>query len=376
MKKIYTLYLAIASLLITAGANAQSFSWSNYSTGANSYNASNLGVTMSVNGNGSGFVSGFPNYGATSGGYLNLGADWSNRTSNMKYTITFSKPLVGVLFLLYDVDQGGTWDDKITIAGVNADNVAVNPIITPSTYNTVSGNVIEGNADNASYLNNPAIVSFGSAAVKSFTITYAAGANSPSNPAAQYIGIGTITYGTVLPVELKSFNAEKRSSQVLLKWEVENMINFSHFEVERSSTGVGGFETVGTVPAGGADRGNFNYTDLQAQSRMIRAFYRLKMVDVDGKFKYSQVVMVSFGAAPADVRPTVLSAGEPVRVSPGGNATSAYDIRVFDAGGRMVQQKTGVTGAVQLETTMLKKGIYFITVADGAQQNTFRIAVQ
>lgn len=363
-------------LFIAISSQAQSFSWSNYSAGANSYNASNLGVTMSCNGNGTGSISGFPNYSAGSGGYLNIGADWSNRSSNLRYTITFSKPLVGVAFLLYDVDQGSTWDDKLTIAGTSETNAAVNPTITASAYNTVSGNVIEGSADNANYLSNPAIVSFGGAAVKSFTITYTVGSASPSNPAAQYVGIGTITYGTVLPVQLVSFNASKRNSNADLKWQAENMINFSRFEIERSATGSGNFETIGAVATGGVESGTFTYTDLNVQNRMGRAFYRLKMVDVDGQFKYSPVMMISFGEPVIDVRPTVLAAGEPIRVQLAGNTATRYDIRLFDASGKLIQQQSQVNGQVQLGTGLLKKGIYILSVTDGITPTTFRIAVQ
>jgi hypothetical protein len=379
MKKIYTTLFLVCLLFVSNISLAQSFSWSTYGTGANSYSSSNLGTTMSVNANGSGAISGFPNYQSASGGYLSVGVDWSNKTTNVKYTITFSKPLVGILFLLYDVDQGTTWDDKVTITGASETSVAIYPTITRSTYNTVSGtnnNIIDGTTDNPTYLNSPAIVSFGANPVKSFTVTYTAGSSSQSNPAAQYIGIGTITYGTVLPIDLVSFKAEKRNGNADIKWEAENMINFSHFEVERSATGNGGFETIGTVSTGGLDKGSYSYTDINVQNRMSRACYRLKMVDFDGKFKYSAVMMVAFGTVAIDVRPTILSAGEAVRVNLAGANAAKYDVRLFDLGGRMIQQKNQVSGQVQLETSLLKKGIYILSITDGVTQNAYRVTVQ
>lgn len=379
MKKIYAIAIVFSLAINTMPALAQSFSWSSFATAGTSYNASNLGNTMAVAATGSTQLSGFPNYQSSNGGYLNVGVDWSNRSSNVKYTITFSKGLAGVIFLLYDVDQGGTWDDKITIAGKLADGTNVYPIITASTYNEVSGssnNILEGTTDNPSYLNNPSVVSFGGQLVKSFTITYSAGNNSPSNPNAQYIGIGTITYGSVLPVDLISFTAEKRDRSAGLKWEVENMINFSHFEIERSETGNGDFETIGSVPTGGVEKGIFTYTDLNVQNRMSRAYYRIKMVDVDGKFRYSPVMMISFGVVTIDVRPTILAAGQPVRVSLSGAGNTRYDVRLLDAGGRMLQQLKQVNGNVQLETGRLAKGIYIVSVTDGNTQQAYRVSVQ
>lgn len=379
MKKIYSIVIVITFFFASVAVKAQSFSWSSFTTAATSYNASSLGNTMTVAASGSTQVAGFPNYQSTNGGYLNVGVDWSNRTSNVKYTITFSKGLVGVLFLLFDVDQGSTWDDKITIVGQTATGATIYPSITASTYNALSGtnrNIVEGTADNASYLNNPTVVSFGAQLVKSFTVTYSAGTNSPSNPAAQYIGIGTITYGSLLPLDLLSFSAEKKNRNADLKWEVENMINFSHFEIERSATGNGDFETISTIATGGVERGTFTYTDLNVQNRMGRAYYRIKMVDVDGKFKYSPVMLISFGTVAIDVRPTLLTAGQPVRVNLSGTGTSKYDVRLLDMSGRMLQQQTQVIGNVQLETSRLTKGIYIVSVADGNTQNAYRITIQ
>ena len=379
MKKFYTALSLVSLFFIAETSFAQSFSWANYSNGSNSYSTANSGVTMSLNVNGSGAISGFPYYSSASGGYLSMGVDWSNKTSNMKYTITFSKPLTGVLFLLYDVDQGSSWDDKLTIAGATSAGVAEYPSITRSTYNTVSGTnneILEGTSDNATYLNNPAIVSFGNKLVKSFTITYTAGSSSQSNPAAQYIGIGTITFGSVLPIELASFNAVKENKSAILKWEAENMVNFSRFEIERSATGNGDFEAIGSVATNGFDRGTYTYTDLNVQHQMSRIFYRLKMVDIDGKFKYSPVMMISFDAVAIDVRPTLLKAGEPVRINLSGSNTSRFDIVLYDLNGRMIQQKNQVAGQVQLETSRLNKGIYIASVTDGITKKAYRITVQ
>jgi alpha-D-ribose 1-methylphosphonate 5-triphosphate synthase subunit PhnL len=109
---------------------------------------------------------------------------------------------------------------------------------------------------------------------------------------------------------------------------------------------------------------------------MSRACYRLKMVDFDGKFKYSAVMMVAFGTVAIDVRPTILSAGEAVRVNLAGANAAKYDVRLFDLGGRMIQQKNQVSGQVQLETSLLKKGIYILSITDGVTQNAYRVTVQ
>lgn len=380
MKKLYTIIFATLAVFFSQQINAQTFSWSGYTTGATSYNASNSGVTMTVAQTGTGSVSGFPSYVSGNGGYLNIGADWSNRTSNLTVTFTFSKPITGVLFLLYDVDQGGTWDDKVTISGTNSVNSTVYPMITASSYSAVSGannNILEGKADNANYTNSPATVSFGAALIKSFSITYSAGSSSPSNPLAQYIGIGTITFGSVLPVHLVSFKAEKRSGNAFLQWETDNMINFSHFEVERSTTSGTAFEKIAVMATNGQDAGIYNYTDLNVQARIKTAFYRVKMVDVDGKFQYTPVVMLNFdGGTMVDVRPTLLRTGEMIRITISDNNQARYDVKLFDLSGKLIMQQNQVNGQVQLQTANLQKGMYIVHVTDGTTPRSFRVTVQ
>lgn len=375
MKKIYTIWVLTLAILTSQAGFSQSISWNGFTTGASSYSTTNAGLTMSVTASGSGSQSGYPSYSSANGGSLSLGVDWSNKTSNVKYTITFSKPLVAVMFLLYDVDQSSSWDDKVTIAGVDNNNATVYPTYTASTYNAAAANgVLEGTSNNSTYANNPAVVSFGGSTIKSLTITYSAGSSSPSNPSVQYMGIGNITYGAVLPVDLISFSADRRNGDAGLKWEAENMINFSRFEIERSATGAGGFETVDTVFTNGVDHGFFSASDKNVQGRMNRAYYRLKMVDLDGKFKYSQVIMVAFDETAIDVRPTILQAGQPVNVKTSG--TTRYDIRLFDMSGRVMQQLNQVSGQAQLETSRLNRGIYIVVVSNGTTKESFRFTVQ
>jgi Secretion system C-terminal sorting domain len=381
MKKFYPLLVLLAMSLITMKTSAQLFQWTGYTAGATSYSVnSNDGAAMSVSVSGTGLSAGYPLYSSSYGGFLATTVDWSNKTSSVTYTVTFSRPLSGVSFLLYDVDQTSTWDDKVTISAKNYMNTNVYPNITGNSYSTVSGSnnsSIEGNTNNTSFSNAPANVSFGATPIKSFTIVYSAGANSPSNPASQVIGFSAVNFWSILPIDLLSFKAEKKNTAVELKWEAENQINFSHFEVERSSTATGSFTKIGLVQASAASTGNYTYTDATAARYMENAYYRLKMIDIDGTFKYSPVVMVSFeNAGTVSIRPSLLSAGETITVFISGNSQVKSDVKLFDMSGRMIAQKNQVYGQVQLETTTLKKGIYIINVSNGVAAQSFRAVIQ
>ncbi len=86
-----------------------------------------------------------------------------------------------------------------------------------------------------------------------------------------------------LPVKLLNFTAKIRGSFVLLEWETSDAINFSHFEIERSRDGR-------------------NFDKITNSPTRLRRFldehpfpgnnvYRLKMVDNDGTFQYSRLVV-------------------------------------------------------------------------------------
>lgn len=380
MKKFYTLFASVLLAFSINNAAAQAFSWNNYTASATSYSNTSNGTTMSVAVTGSGHSSGFPSFQNNNGGFLATSVDWSNRSTSVTFTFTFSKPLLGVIFLLYDVDQTSTWDDKVTISAKDNLNATVYPSITANTYSAVSGtnnNIIEGTGNNGTFTAAPASVSFGSKSVKSITITYSTGANSPSNPAVQIIGIGNITYLNLLPIDLISYKAEKKNNGAQLNWITENQVNFSHFEIERSSSATGTFEKVGAVTATTATTGNYSFLDASAGQYMEKAYYRLKMVDVDGNAKYSAVAVVSFdNAVIANIRPSLLQAGQPIQVFIAGNGQVRATVRLFDISGKMLSQKNEVSGQTQVETNGLKKGTYVVSVQGSSFLKSFRVAVQ
>jgi hypothetical protein len=386
MKTFYTSLFLIAILFTSFTVAAQSFNWSNYTTGSKSYRTASsttgtTAVTMQAEAVGAGYSSNFPAY-STSGsiGFLALSVDWANKTTTVTYTLTFSTPLSGVTLPLYDVDQNTGWDDKVTITGANALNIAVYPTITAPSYAEVKGtneNIIEGKANNGTFTNAPAYVNFGIASVKSITIVYSVGSSSPSDPATQIIGIGTVTSAIVLPVELKDFKATAVSNNVSLKWTAENQVKFSHFEIERSATGNGGFEKIATVNATADLSGSYAYTDNNVKSKMTSAYYRLKMVDIDRNYTYSYVVTVRFGnGATVDVRPTLVAGSQPIAVTIAANNNNAYSIKLFSLDGRMIAQQKQAAGRVQFETANLAKGMYVIAVEGGETVQTVKVMVQ
>ena len=111
--------------------------------------------------------------------------------------------------------------------------------------------------------------------------------------AAGVDGVIIKSNGTVLPVEFKSFSAAAVGSVVNLKWETATEINNYGFEVYRLSESEMVWENIGFVNGNGNSNSpeSYSYTDYQVPNGNY--VYRLKQIDSDGQYEFSQEVKVS-----------------------------------------------------------------------------------
>ena len=104
------------------------------------------------------------------------------------------------------------------------------------------------------------------------------------------------TYGTTgsnnpLPVELTYFRAEADGNRVTLNWQTASETNNSHFLIQRR-TDKGGFENVGRKEGFGTSYEAHTYRFQDRVSAQGTVYYRLKQVDFDGSFEYSDIKAV------------------------------------------------------------------------------------
>jgi hypothetical protein len=94
-----------------------------------------------------------------------------------------------------------------------------------------------------------------------------------------------------LPVELTSFAAFSTTDGILLKWTTASEINNNGFEVEKSNDGVN-FHAVGFVKGSGTttEPKDYSFVDKFDASDFKTLYYRLRQVDFNGSFEYSDVI--------------------------------------------------------------------------------------
>ncbi|MEM9835713.1 MAG: fibronectin type III domain-containing protein [Bacteroidota bacterium] len=102
-----------------------------------------------------------------------------------------------------------------------------------------------------------------------------------------------LTAVAVLPLDLLSFSGEARDKTNLLNWTTANAVDFSHFEVERSPNGQGTWSVLAQSDL--QSSGAHAYID---QTPLSTAYYRLKMIDLDGAFTYSRIIYLENNSHP------------------------------------------------------------------------------
>ncbi len=180
----------------------------------------------------------------------------------------------------------------------------------------------------------------------------------------------TASSGSPLPVELISFTASAHERSVTLHWNTATEVNNHGFEIERFQNS--DWNTMGFVGGAGTSSApkSYSYVDQSVNGTVT---YRLKQIDKDGKFKYSQEVEVLLANAPQEFgleqnfpNPFNPTTAISFHLSSNGMTT----LKVYDMIGREVaslvnEVKTAGSYAVNFDASKLASGIYFSKLQSG-----------
>jgi len=176
---------------------------------------------------------------------------------------------------------------------------------------------------------------------------------------------------TVLPVENLSLSAHVRDAGVDLNWVTEREQNMQAFEVERSSNGLA-FEKIGELAAKGFTEGSTSYSLIDEQPVTGMNYYRLRQLELDGSFTYSQIVKAWITPeAAVMVSPTAFT--DYLFVTATGNqpGEQAYSFSLYNSNGQeAMRQELLLNGnepySIAVET--LPAGVYVYTLRNANGQ--------
>lgn len=172
--------------------------------------------------------------------------------------------------------------------------------------------------------------------------------------------------GGPLPLSLISFSVSSNGGTNVLKWVTTNEVNLMNFEIERSYDGAN-FDKIGTINARmTTGLNNYDFKDDNFLDGYI--FYRIKMVDTDGKFSRSLVIRVFSGT----------NTSKELTISPNPfkseflfgavfNHAGKITVKIIDGKGTVVkiinrQVETGFNSFNIDKLENISKGIYFLEV--------------
>ena len=168
--------------------------------------------------------------------------------------------------------------------------------------------------------------------------------------------------GTLIPAAITNFTLSKTEKSALLNWQINSGSGLSYFGIERSTDGTN-FTEISRVNiiANAAEIQPYSFED--ANIAKGKSYYRLTLVNADGKYNYSIVRNIDFSILPA-----IKLFPNPVKdilYVEGLNAGANTTLFVMDNGERIMQQQTVSGAAYNLIVAKLHAGNYYLKVMEG-----------
>ena len=173
-----------------------------------------------------------------------------------------------------------------------------------------------------------------------------------------------IIYGGIAaaptPVKLSGFSAVRSKQVVALNWNTEFEIDSKEFLVERAEGTE--FRSVGTIKSNGNSSTKKSYSFNDKNENVGTTYYRLKNVDLNGKFNYSEIRTVKGIGSASDVTVFPNPAASNSKISVNGVAPNST-IQLLDFSGKVI--KNIISNTVNLlDLNGVKNGTYLIRITD------------
>ena len=309
------------------------------------------------------------------------GFDISALNSNPYVTLYFQSTATAqygfIIEIQEDSNGDGTWD------GANEDNFRYTHTVDPSTSGyeflsiqasqfTALNNSDDGTLDLSRIGNIVFLIAGDQAGLPAETFT------------VNVDDLGFTDDGSPLPVEFDGFDVQADGSDALLTWRTLSETNNALFDVQVASQS-GAFHTVGSVKGAGTtaepQRYRFRVTDLAPGVHQ----FRLRQVDFDGTASFSDTKTLAMGTD----GPFTMVQNLPNPIGPGQTATLKYVVRdrepvqveLYNVLGQRVRvlhdgvSTPGSVATVQLSTSDLASGMYFVRITGTSFSRTERVSV-
>lgn len=192
-------------------------------------------------------------------------------------------------------------------------------------------------------------------------------------------GWATVVYPLgPLPVELLSFTGQVLNDTHVLDWSTSSEINSSHFVIEHSKNALN-FLELGMQNASGNSSSAKSYSFTNKKPIVGNNYYRLKMVDIDGKSKYSNIILLKLLKDNSSIVLYPNPSANSINIDIiSGNNTGNVSYQLLDVSGKILIQQNleNNTQSFKVDISSFANGLYFIKVNknNGSEIIKFRIS--
>ncbi len=178
---------------------------------------------------------------------------------------------------------------------------------------------------------------------------------------------------TALPVELISFNARAQNGSAFLHWTTASEINFSHFEIQKSQSGENWMTIGQQLSTNGTNEiRTYSFEDIELFSG--NNYYRLKIVDRDGTFEYSDTQVIHFAPeALVQIFPNPTKGKLNIQIN--FNIEEMKQITLFNGQGQIVFNQETTAANIYLPTFNLPTGYYYLKLNTPSYQTTEKVLI-
>jgi hypothetical protein len=187
----------------------------------------------------------------------------------------------------------------------------------------------------------------------------------------------SVNFQNPLPVEYSSFKGSVVNGKVKLNWQTVSEQDADKFIIERSEDGIN-YKAIGSVKANNNAISANNYTFIDVSPLNGRAHYRLKQVDLNGKFHNNSSIIRINNSKDAVSELNVYPNPAKGRVYiEHAVATGTESITVYNASGVVVKQARTSAGLMltMLDLEKIPAGVYYVSFNDGREKRTARFVV-
>lgn len=174
------------------------------------------------------------------------------------------------------------------------------------------------------------------------------------------ISNANFTITSTLPVELVDVQAKLVGTTSQVTWQTAAEVNVLGFDIERLKNDGQTYGKLGFVKATGNAA---NYSFIDAAPRQGINYYRLKMVDNDGRIAYSKTVSVQLGNSKMNIK--VFPSPTEGVISIVNDKSEMSQVSVFNSIGQLVYVNKSTN---RVDLTTMPTGIYFVEVQSGSEK--------